>query len=318
MKKITVCVTGATGGLGSRVLHHLLHTLHAPPANIIVSTANTKSTSLPQDVTVRRGDYLSPPSLEAAYAGAEKLLLVSYPSIAHEIRVKAHTNAINAAVTAGIKHVYYTSLAFSSDSEAAVMQAHLDTEAYLKKTCQSSGMKYTIIREGIYAESYPLYLGYLDLKATAANSGDTRVVLPCGSTRGVAWVAKDELGEGTAKIMVDSTGRFDNRTVVLTGTSPISISNVARAVSDTWGWKDGPLRVEEVGQKDFIEYQVRRKTGDNDDPATRDMVTRWSTTYPAIEKGELDLVDPLLQELLGRDLKTIDQTIQGDHAQDKS
>ena len=74
------------------------------------------------------------------------------------MRVRNHINAIDAAKRVGITHIYYTSLAFASDSVAAVMQAHLDTEKYLKE----SGVTYTIIREGIYSESWPLYLGFFD------------------------------------------------------------------------------------------------------------------------------------------------------------
>jgi uncharacterized protein YbjT (DUF2867 family) len=36
------------------------------------------------------------------------------------------------------------------------MQAHLRTEAYL----EASGVNYTIIREGTYYETYPIFLGY--------------------------------------------------------------------------------------------------------------------------------------------------------------
>ena len=128
-----------------------------------------------------------------AFAGGDKLLLVSYPSIAYEIRVKSHIAAIDAAKRAGIKHVYYTSLMFADDSQAAVMQAHLDTEKYLKE----SGLTYTILREGIYSESYPLYFGFW-----SPGEGNDEVLVPY-SDGGIAWVSREDLGEGTAKIMVE-------------------------------------------------------------------------------------------------------------------
>ena len=143
-------------------------------------------------VEVRHGDYNDPASLDAAFAGADQLLLVSSPSIAHAQRVAHHTAAIDAAKRAGVKRVYYTSLAFAGDSCAAVMQAHLDTERYLKE----SGLKYTILREGIYSESYPLYFGFWNAK-----DGEDEVLVPY-SDGGIAWVCREDLGEGTAKIMV--------------------------------------------------------------------------------------------------------------------
>ena len=92
--------------------------------------------------------------------------------------------------------MYYTSLAFAGDSRAAVMQAHLDTERFLKE----SGLRYTILREGIYSESYPLYFGFWSASAEEGEDED-EVLVPHGDG-GVAWVCREDLGEGTARIMV--------------------------------------------------------------------------------------------------------------------
>lgn len=151
-----IVVTGATGNLGSEVLKHLVTLL--PPSDIIVSYSNvSKPPSEPKSagVQLRHGDFAHPETLATTFAGADALFLVSYPGISHDTRVRMHRNAIDGAKTAGIKRVYYTSLAFASDSGAAVMAAHLNTEAYIKQ----SGLQWTIIREGIYSHSFPLYLG---------------------------------------------------------------------------------------------------------------------------------------------------------------
>lgn len=142
-------------------------------------------------VEIRQGDFSKPETLDVAFKGGDKLLIVSYPSIAYDIRVKSHIAAIDAAKRVGIKHVYYTSLMFAGDSQAAVMQAHLDTEKYLKE----SGLAYTIIREGIYSESYPLYFGYWN------PSRGSEVKVPDGDG-GIAWACREDLGEGTARLMI--------------------------------------------------------------------------------------------------------------------
>ena len=166
-----ILLTGATGGLGSRVLYHLLHTLSAPPSSLLISTPRAQPQNLDDnDVEVRQGDFHEPKTLTPVFAGAAVLFLVSYPSIAHSSRVEAHINAIDAAIRAGVKHIFYTSLAFASDSRAEVMRAHIDTEDYLRHTCARSGCRYTVVREGIYSGSYPLYLGFFDAKTQAAAS----------------------------------------------------------------------------------------------------------------------------------------------------
>ena len=55
-----------------------------------------------------------------------------------------HRRAIDAAREAGVKHIYYTSLAFANPSKASVMRAHIRTEAYLKEECDD--ISWTIIR----------------------------------------------------------------------------------------------------------------------------------------------------------------------------
>ncbi|KAI0765716.1 NmrA-like family protein [Trametes elegans] len=266
-------ITGATGGLGSQVFKYLLKLV-----------PEIKSSG----VEIRRGDYGDPTSLDSAFAGGDKLLIVSYPSIAHELRVRHHKNAIDAAKRAGIKHVYYTSLAFASDSVAAVMQAHIDTEKYLKE----SGLTYTILREGIYSESYPLYFGFFD-----PAEGKDEVVIPY-SDGPIAWVSREDLGEGTAKIM----GGFQNETRLLSGSRAISLKEIADKVSSLLGRN---VRLVVSTEDDYVQANL----GKHGPRGEEEFLRKWVTTYKALERGELDVVDPLLQQVLGRELKPFEDTL---------
>ena len=155
-------------------------------ADIIVSLYNPSGATpaiIDTGVDVRHGDYTKPETLDKAYAGADKLLILSCPTIDCDKAVQSHKAAIDAAKRVWIKHIYYTSLAFASDSEAFVMKAHLATEAYLK----DSGVTYTIIREGIYSESFPLYMGYWD----PTRGDEIRIPHGAGS---IAWVCREDLG----------------------------------------------------------------------------------------------------------------------------
>ncbi|MCJ1310798.1 hypothetical protein MMC25_004465 [Agyrium rufum] len=299
-------LTGTTGKLGSLTLKHLLETVQYPPSSLQCSTSTPKD-NLPIKSTV--ADFLKPETLPAAFSPTAPhiLFIVSYPSIAHELRVTAHKNAIDAAVRAGVKWIVYTSLGFPGDSKSAVMQAHIDTEAYLKKTCASAGtqeggeVQWTIIREGIYSESWELYLGgvagmpWEDLEK--ASDGERVIRVSKGSAdKGIAWVGRDELGEATARLLADGPGRWASQTLLFSGQDPVSLKGVADLVAETIGWKDG-LKVEEVSEEEWIENQVRRKGGDAEQ--TREFAGKWASTYPAIGKGELAIVDPVLAEILG-------------------
>lgn len=275
-------LTGTTGGLGSKVLKHTLNIV--PPSDLIISLYNPKGATADitdSGVEVRQGNFEEPSSLDTAFAGADKLLIVSYPSIAHEIRVKSHKAAIDAAKRVGIKHIYYTSLAFGSNSKAAVMQAHIDTEAYLK----DSGITYTIIREGIYSESFPLYLGFWDPTEYSDN-----VVIP-HSDGPIAWVNRDDLGEGTAKIITADSG-YENETVLLSGSQAITLTSLAEKITTVLP-SNRNVTVNIVSEDEYVSH-LSYKQGEG-------LLRPWSTTYSALGVGELGTIDPLLKKLLGRE-----------------
>ncbi|RDX48593.1 NmrA-like family protein [Lentinus brumalis] len=283
-------LTGATGQLGSRVLQHLLKLVLA--SDIIVSLYNPSgatSTIKGSGVEIRRGDYADPASLDAAFAGADKLLLVSHPAMAHELRVAYHKNAIDAAKRVGIKRVYYTSLAFAGDTDTFVMRAHLDTERYLQ---ESGGVPYTILREGVYSEAWRVYFGFW----TPAETSD-EVVIPHGDGP-IAYACLEDLGEGTAKILAG----YENETLLLTGTSSFTLKEIAATVSRLLG-RDVKLIV--GSEDDYVKANLGRPGLRGEEAHLR----KFATTYKALERGELDLKDPLLQNVLGREPKSFEHTL---------
>jgi hypothetical protein len=42
-------------------------------------------------------------------------------------------------------------------------------------------------------------------------------------------------------------------------------------------------------------------------PPTREFLEAWATTYLAMGRGDAAVIDPLLKELLGRDLTSMEQ-----------
>jgi hypothetical protein len=59
---------------------------------------------------------------------------VSASGIDHEKRTARHRNAIEAAIRAGVGHLYYTSLFHAENSVAFVMKAHTDAEGDSSRT----------------------------------------------------------------------------------------------------------------------------------------------------------------------------------------
>ncbi|KAL2016989.1 hypothetical protein VTK56DRAFT_2708 [Thermocarpiscus australiensis] len=324
----TIGIFPASGALGTSTYTHLLKLV--PNDRVIL--INRYPEKVPQQyiqagVKVRQASYESTPDeLQAAFADVEVLFLISYPSHVHEYRSKVQIPAIDAARRAGVKHIFYSSLAFACDpssakrtkssSRAVVMQAHLDSEAHLAKLALADpSFTYTAVREGLYAESFPIYTAFLDPRAPPA---DGAVRIPHdGSGPGVAWVKRDELGEATARLIARYCGaeeaagghpfpeKYVNGTVLLTGprawTLAETVDVLARAAG---GAAAQQLRIREVSVDEYVRLpQVLAVFGSEEKART------WATAWEAIRDGETSVVSPELEEILGRKPEEFDVTI---------
>ncbi|MHA6312608.1 SDR family oxidoreductase [Pantoea sp. S-LA4] len=141
-------VTGATGQLGRLVIDALLKKV---PAGEIVAAVRTpaKAADLAaQGVVVRQADYSQPETLVAAFAGVDKLLLISGSEVGQ--REAQHKAVIEAARTAGVGFIAYTSLLHADSSPLGLGVEHRATEALL----QASGVPFALLRNGWYSENY--------------------------------------------------------------------------------------------------------------------------------------------------------------------
>ncbi len=143
-----IAITGATGLLGQHVIENLLQTV---PANQIVAFARDvkKGSSLSQKgVLVRQADYNDKASLITALQGVDKLLLISSSEVGK--RTIQHRNVIEAAKSADVQFIAYTSILHADRSPLSLHVEHIETE----KMLADSGISYTLLRNGWYTENY--------------------------------------------------------------------------------------------------------------------------------------------------------------------
>ncbi len=146
----TLLVTGASGHLGQRVLHHLVNTLGVPAGRIIATTRKpaTLADWAAKGVVVRASDFDDPASLVAAFEGASRVLLISTDTIGR--RVAQHQAAIDAAVKVGATHVIYTSMPTPDKSLVLFAPDHAGTEAALAASALPG---WTVLRNNWYFET---------------------------------------------------------------------------------------------------------------------------------------------------------------------
>jgi NAD(P)H dehydrogenase (quinone) len=148
-----IVITGANGQLGRLIIAELLK--NTPPAAIVAAVRDpAKAASLAAlGVQVRKADYNEPATLDAAFAGADKVLLISSSEIGQ--RLPQHRNVIDAAKRAGVGLLAYTSVLHADSSPLALAGEHRATEELLR----ASGLRYSVLRNGWYYENYTAGLG---------------------------------------------------------------------------------------------------------------------------------------------------------------
>jgi len=215
-----------------------------------------------------------------------------------------HKAAIDAALKVGVKHIYYTSLAFASPSKAGVMRAHIRTEKYLSELRKKAeekgreGLDYTIIREGLYNESWPLYLGYYyGLKE------ETRKEVVVAGDGPISWTSIADMAFGTARIVAGPSEKWTGKTIYLSQNRNWRLRDVAEMVTEV---RQEIVKLKVVSKDEHIRHYVEEKGMD------RAAVEWWASTYEALEDGECDIQDSTLEKMLwesGRKPKSMRETI---------
>jgi len=143
-----IAVTGATGQLGRLVIEALLKKVPAEQIIAAVRSPEKAADLAAKGVTVRKADYSQPETLMSALSGVDKLLLISGSEVGQ--REAQHQAVINAAKSASVKFIAYTSLLHANSSPLGLGVEHRATEALL----QASGIPFALLRNGWYTENY--------------------------------------------------------------------------------------------------------------------------------------------------------------------
>ncbi|ORX56178.1 NmrA-like family protein [Hesseltinella vesiculosa] len=284
-------ITGATGGLGKEVLAHFV--ANVPKSDFAVGSSNeaNRSSFEDQGIAFRHVNFDEPRSLETAFKDVDNLFFVSTNTFDNARRMIQHQSVVDAAKKTEVKHVWYTSLAFGglkSDSKVAVQTVHYQTETMLEE----SGINYTSIREGVYADAFPLFLNWYP---------DTETLyLPANAT--MALATRKELGEANARLML--AGGHDKEIVLLTAPEPASFAAIVDEINSVTGRS---VKLEIVSPEDYIKFNGANDQGGKP-LAFFQMLASW---YEGLAKGDAQTTHPLMTQVLGRTPTTPLQAIRG-------
>ncbi|MBK4786093.1 MAG: SDR family oxidoreductase [Pantoea sp. Pent] len=143
-----IAITGATGQLGRLVINALLKKVPASEIIAVVRSPEKAQDLEALGVALRTADYNQPQTLHSAFAGVQKVLLISSSEVGQ--REAQHRAVIDAAKAAGVSFIADTSLLHADTSPLGLGVEHRATEALL----QASGIPYALLRNGWYSENY--------------------------------------------------------------------------------------------------------------------------------------------------------------------
>ncbi|PGH34373.1 hypothetical protein GX50_02856 [[Emmonsia] crescens] len=288
-------ITGSTSGLGASVLATLYKSVDNPAEIIATSSRAGAAAKLQQEypgTQFQVVDYDDEPALEKAFDGVQRLFFVSTPVIDVNRRAKQHSNVIEAAKKAGVGHVYYSSLAFGgygSHSKAVVQTAHLITEEQLKK----SGISYTSIREGIYADAFPVFAAWYP--------DTTTIHIPTDGA--IAYTSRTELGEANANLMLRDPATLpallnnDKNIALLTAPRAYTFADLAACLTRATGSK---VTVQKIPRERYAAVVAAEDAREGHGGKSAGFFEVWASLLDAVGQGEAETVGPLMGELLGR------------------
>lgn len=225
-----IVVTGASGALGQLVVQGLLEKV--PAGQVIAAVRDPAKVAhlAARGVQVRQADYNAPASLDAALAGAEKVLLISSDAVGQ--RLPQHLNVVAAARRAGASLLAYTSILHADRSPLAMAQEHVATETAIG----DSGLAHAFLRNGWYLENFDSRI------SGAAERGE--VLGSAGEGRIAAAARADYAAAAVAVLLADAP----QQAYELAGSSAFTLAQLASEVARQSG---RPVSYRNVAQAEY-------------------------------------------------------------------
>lgn len=276
-----IAVTGATGHLGGLVIDALLRTL--PPSEIVAAVRNPEKARALKGVTVRLADYSRPDTLAPAFAGVEKLLLISGTEVGR--RVDQHKSLVAAAQQARVKLLLYTSLLHADRSPLILGEEHRQTEAAIR----ACGIPFVLLRNSWYTENYT------GVVKQAVKLG---VHYGCAGEGRISAAARADYAEACAAVLT-AKDNPSGRTYELAGDEGFTLAQCAAEIARQSG---KPVRYENLSEADYKAVLIKAGTPEP-------VAGFFANSDTGISKGALYDDSRQLSKLIGRPTTPISATI---------
>lgn len=269
----SIAVTGSTGQLGGRVARRLAEA--GIPQLLLVRDVQRAPQLARAGVT--RCAFAERDVIISALQGIPTVLMVSASEAPD--RLADHFTFVDAAAAAGVQHLVYTSfMAAAPDAVFTLARDHWATEEHIR----ASGLRYTFLRDNLYADFLPYMVGR-----------DGVIRGPAADGR-VSVVAQDDIADAATAVLRDPKPHAGT-TYSLTGPEALTLNEIAAILAEATG-REVTYHPETVDEA----YASRAHYG-----APDWQVDAWVSTYTAIAAGELAAVTGDIPALTGHAATTV-------------
>lgn len=278
-----VGISGASGKLGRLAVELALTQL---PTDKIVASTRTPETLADLaklGVHVRHGDFDDPASLRTAFAGVDRMFMVS-ASNATGKRSDQHTNAISAAKEAGVERLVFPSMPNVDDPRHPVGLAAREYQE-AEDLVRGSGIPYAILRNAPYSE-----LHVVERIAPVLASGMIRSNAGSGSA---AFVSRLDVARAALAVLLDDD--HEDQMHDITGPELLTYRQIADLLAEVTGH-----RVTYVELDDETYERETRESG-----ATELRVEARAGMGRAVREGYFAVLTNDYLSLTGRDPLTL-------------
>jgi uncharacterized protein YbjT (DUF2867 family) len=145
-----ICVTGASGTLGSEVIRQL-ELAKAPFRGAYFSNKRAEDART-RGIEAVIIDYNQPETLQVAFQRCDKLFLLG-PNVLNQSELER--NAVEAAKVAGVRHIVKQSVMGAVEESYSLAKVHRPVE----KAIESSGLAWTFLRPNSFMQNTVTFMG---------------------------------------------------------------------------------------------------------------------------------------------------------------
>lgn len=224
---MTYTITGATGHLGTLVMANMLKLVVPNELRAAVHTPSKAQSLVDKGVDVVAIDYLQPDKLAQALQGTDTLVYIPSKTYSVLDRVTELENILAAMKQAAVSHIIAVSFFADQEDNPFTMSAFY---GYLPRRLASSGFKYAILKNSLYADPLIPYLPELIQRQN--------LIYPVGD-QALSFISYADSAEAIAKLATQPTLNQDGQSYLLSQTQNYTMPTLGALMTEATGHKIG-------------------------------------------------------------------------------